>query len=440
MKVLIIARYFSPYNAIASVRLTKLAKYLHRNGHHVTVLTAQNRDKLIDPILLKDEQEIDVIIRAENSRGYHRLFDLVYGAYKKVAKTTAQSMTPAAPAAGSAGESKSFSASIKEFVRQWMYILENLDFARQAKRELSIRQGDFDVMLSSYGPFSSHLLALHYHRKDPGMKWIADFRDPVEFTEEKTLAGRWARSFRQKVYRNTDVVTAVSEGTLSSLQVPVELKTCAITNGFDPEDLKSVQASSVQSGMFHMVYPGMIYKGKQNFGSLFRALSELEQENRIVREKVRVTYAGPDFHILQAFAAEWNMESVLHDLGMINRQESLALQQAAHVLLLTSWNNTGNTGVVTGKFLEYLMARRPILCLISGNEPNSALKEMIRAAKVGFCCEEAGGETEYLQMKEYLYQQYRMAVESAENPFSPEQAVINQYTYMEKAAAFELLF
>lgn len=439
MKILIIARYFSPYNAIASVRLTKLAKYLHRNGHHVTVLTAHNRDNLADPILQNDEPEIDVIVRAENSRAYYRLFDCVYGAYKKVAKTPAEPSIPAMQTGGNAGK-KSFSAALKEFVRQWMYILENIDFARQAKKELSIKQGEYDVMLSSYGPFSSHLLALHYHRKDPGMKWIADFRDPVELTEEKTLAGRWARRFRRNVYQYANVVTAVSEGTLSSLQVPSQLETCVISNGFDPEDLRFVQATSSQDGIFHMVYPGMIYQGKRNFGSLFRALSELEQECRIAREKVRITYAGPDFYILKAYAAAWNMESVLYDRGRINRQASLALQQSAHVLLLASWNNTGNTGVVTGKFLEYLMARRPILCLISGNEPNSALKELIHEANVGFCCEEAGGEAEFLQMKEYLYQQYCIAVGSGEGVFSPNQAIINRYTYAEKAAAFELLF
>ena len=49
-KILIVSPYFAPENSVASIRFTKLAKYLTRRGHSVTVLCADMTENY-----LKDE-------------------------------------------------------------------------------------------------------------------------------------------------------------------------------------------------------------------------------------------------------------------------------------------------------------------------------------------------------------------------------------------------
>ena len=48
-RILIVSYYFAPQNVIGAVRPTKLAKYLARMGHEVTVICGLGRDGKKDP-------------------------------------------------------------------------------------------------------------------------------------------------------------------------------------------------------------------------------------------------------------------------------------------------------------------------------------------------------------------------------------------------------
>ena len=43
MRILIVSYFFSPFNVIGAVRVTKLAEYWASNGHDVLVLSAKNQ-------------------------------------------------------------------------------------------------------------------------------------------------------------------------------------------------------------------------------------------------------------------------------------------------------------------------------------------------------------------------------------------------------------
>ena len=57
-RILIISYYFAPQNVIGAVRPTKLAKYLTRMGHEVTVISGGGLDGKTDPTLERDLQEL----------------------------------------------------------------------------------------------------------------------------------------------------------------------------------------------------------------------------------------------------------------------------------------------------------------------------------------------------------------------------------------------
>ena len=54
MRILIISHFFAPQNAMGAVRPTKLAKYLSRMGHEVTVLCGPGMNDRRDPTLARD--------------------------------------------------------------------------------------------------------------------------------------------------------------------------------------------------------------------------------------------------------------------------------------------------------------------------------------------------------------------------------------------------
>ncbi|MBR5217019.1 MAG: hypothetical protein IKV68_01515 [Oscillospiraceae bacterium] len=440
MKILIIARYFSPYNHIASIRLTKLAKYLQRMGYEVTVLTGMNNTETLDPILMEDEKEISRIVRADNSRLYYAVYNFIYGVYKKNSNAAAASAAPAANTAVPAdADAPSFKNKLKAMVREALHIYENYDFAHQAKKQLRAVRGQYDVILSSFGPHSSHLLGLHYKKRNCAPVWIADFRDAISF-EDYTLSAGWSKRFLARVFTRADHITAVSQGVIDQLELPATLSRTVISNAFDGEDLRFVAQTSQDDRICYLSYPGQLYSGKRDLSPIFRCIQDLSTQGEIDLSRIRINYAGSNYDELQRQAAPYGLTHILIDHGYVNRQASLEMQTASDLLLLASWNNVGNTGIVTGKFLEYLMMRKPIVCVISGNLPNSALKEMIDSANVGFCYEAAGPDDSYDQLKQYILMVYRAAVNGAQLDFFPDENNIAQYTYAQKASTFAELF
>ena len=57
-RILIVSYYFAPQNLIGAVRPTKLAKYLARMGHEVTVICGTGLDGQTDPTLQRDLEEL----------------------------------------------------------------------------------------------------------------------------------------------------------------------------------------------------------------------------------------------------------------------------------------------------------------------------------------------------------------------------------------------
>ena len=104
-------------------------------------------------------------------------------------------------------------------------------------------------------------------------------------------------------------------------------------------------------------------------------------------------------------------------------------QLNSHILLLASWNRTGSTGIITGKFLEYMMIKKPIICTITGNLPNSDLKQMIKHANIGVTWEEANNENDYPILKNYIYNQYVRYKEGIPLLFEPNLEYIEKFNY-----------
>lgn len=115
---------------------------------------------------------------------------------------------------------------------------------------------------------------------------------------------------------------------------------------------------------------------------------------------------------------------------MVDRQRSLALQKASHLLLLASWNETGGiSGVMTGKFLEYMMIGNPIVASIVGDLPHSLIWEHITQGHMGFCYEEASEPESFEQLKAYLLAQYEAWRKTGRVAYAPEKTYLARFGY-----------
>jgi len=434
-RILIISYYFAPQNVIGAVRPTKLAKYLTRMGHEVTVICGGGLDGKTDPTLERDLQELkDVRLCKEWSplRDWY-----IHKAAKK------QASAPAAPAAQAAEEPQEPGGLKKWILRAvdavYVYLdwFADCNFCRMARRELKKLNGTYDVVFSTYASYAVHEVAQKAKKTGLAKKWFADFRDEVGMPfacQEKRK-----QRYMQMIRRDADIISAVSQGFLEMMHFDDTGR--VLSNGFDREDIPQVEASAQEKAM-RFVYCGQFNMGRRDVKDrdltpAFRALSQLVQEGLIRKEDIRLVYAGNEGALMRRYAASCGLEECVEDHGLVSRKESIRLQKSGDVLLLSSVHTASQKGILTGKLFEYMMMDKPIICCMGGDLAGSGVKQVIQETGVGCCWEEANQAQDEKQLLSYT----RMLVENWKNGSSllagRKQDEVEAYAYPGLARTLE---
>ena len=462
MKILVVARYFAPENSIASIRPTKMAKYLSRLGHDVTVLTLDGPFAVVDDVLAQDISSISHVVRVKNSnieeKMRHLLIREVHGNSRSKAKDSTSTAMEALKQKKTTLRARVWEASsenpfakafvvcakpffdcyygTRSFISAWV--------ARQMRdwkdEELFTRYRRFlpedevyDIVFSTWEPTSTHQITMDMVKRGKAKHWIADFRDPMRtfwYTTPKQKQETAVAKFLQEVYHCADGITVVSDGILDSQPMPTDIPVWELTNGFDPEDLHKITPWEQEKGKLHLVYAGQLYGGASDLTPIFQALRSLADEGKLDRKKVCFHFAGSQGALFKGFAQSAGMEDIVCDHGYVGRADSLALQNGCDILVFASWNTEKEKSVFTGKFFEYMMMQKPILCCMSGNVPNSSIKKMLeKDTELGFCFERANAEQDMVELKQFLLAQYESIMQTgAALPILQTEAVL-QYSH-----------
>ena len=279
-RILMISYYFAPQNVIGAVRPTKLAKYLTRMGHEVTVISGGGLDGKTDPTLERDLQELqDVRLCKE----WSPLRD--WYIHKEAQKQTA---VPAAPTAVSAAEETCEPGGLKKLILRavdafYVYLdwFADRNFCRLAKRELKKLNGTYDVVFSTYASFAVHEVAQLAKKNGIAKKWFADFRDEVGMPFD--CQEKRKRRYMQMIRRDADIISAVSQGFLEMMHFDDIGR--VLSNGFDREDIPQVEPAT-NDGCLRVVYCGQMQDSRREVGDrditpMFRVLRRLVDEKML---------------------------------------------------------------------------------------------------------------------------------------------------------------
>jgi hypothetical protein len=427
--ILMICTYFSPDNKIGAIRMNKLSKYLsQQETYAVTVLTPPTHSEaILDRASLRDVSNVQVVrlTRRKWLQCLHRA--------QKISESGA-SHHAGTKAPNQYGDKlrKSRFAKIIQHLLTVRAMLEDSSSIHCAKQALRRDPTPYQAVISTFSTNFGHQVALWYRKTHPGTVWIADFRDPVLYDSYPWYRRNAQKRLFRKTASHADALMAVSQGVLDvhCREIPPQLKTYVLENGFDPDDLPVFPPSQeTEDQILRFVYTGSLYHGARDLTPLFHALNDLSQKGAVDMQKICVAYAGHEGAIIRKQAAQYGLSDIVMDHGYCTRTDALKLQAAADVLLLASWNQQGSTGVITGKFYEYLMMGKPILCIISGDLPNSLLKKMIEKANCGFCVEEAQGASDSDQLKQWIRDAFAAKQNTGSVPLTANQAYVDSFNY-----------
>ena len=358
-KVLIITYYWPPSGGAGVQRWLKFVKYLPQFGVQPIVLTVDPQYASYaqkDPSLLNEVNRDTEIYRTKSFELYR-----FYSWFSKKKEI---------PYGGFANETKpGLFQKISRFVRGNLLLPDpRKGWNKHAYRKALeiIQNHSVDTVITTGPPHSTHLIGLKLQKKT-NVQWIADFRDPwtdIYYYRQfyhTALARKADLRMEREVLEKADRLITVSKALMRLLNLKtrqnIQPKTTVLPNGFDEDDFKG--KTGTRQDKFTITYTGTISE-TYDISGFFEALRKLDKTETA---KMKIRFVGKvPAAIPERIKNEFpELEQEL--TGYVDHQKSVEYLLCSSVLLLIIPKVENNEGILTGKFFEYLAARKPVLAI-----------------------------------------------------------------------------
>jgi len=345
-KVLIISFYFPPFLNMRSIRASKIAKYLEREGWEVHVISADglNIEKGL-PVEIREDR----VKRVPFSKG-SKSFSIP-SQFKK-------------------------SKILRRFFNYQDRFLKWYLRALKEGRKIIKREG-FPLILSFSPPYPSNILASRLSREFD-LPWIAEFGDlwSENFYLKRVFPLSILEKFLEKrVLRRASSIISVSDNLSQRLKKIHGKEIFLFPHFFDDEDYKE-KVPYLPS--FTLTYTGHLYP-YQNFKPFLNALRIMKEESLLKKINIRF-FSYNHYEIKDRFKdfSDLNLE-INPPIPYI---ENLKAQLSSTVLLFFSVKEESKEfeNPMKGKIFSYIGARKPVL--VVGEDEGGRFLEKIGIGKI----------------------------------------------------------
>ena len=349
-KVLLVSYYFPPMGLGGTQRVVSFARYLQEFGWDVYVLTSGGVRYIAEDRTL-DMPDVDVL-RVKDPLGFR---------------------------GGVGGGRMRFS-----WVREVFFPDPRVFWAVRALSSAValVRREKIEVVLTSAPPLSVHLIGYALSRK--GVRWVADFRDPVVgsyFEVGEPLREAFLRWFERKVVGVADASVAVVPGIAKEMEHRTGRQVFFLPNGYDDREFSQLECEASRDG-FVFVWCGSVTP-LRDIRILLRGFKKALQLDRNFREKARVRIIGKCLGVdVRDFVDMHNLSGYVEFVGYLPREVALCEMLRADALLFSLAFVEENRLVYTGRIFEYLKTKKPILGIMPDGELSILLRDFPQAVVI----------------------------------------------------------
>lgn len=358
-KVLIITYYWPPSGGSGVQRWLKFVKYLDKAGWETFVLTPENPSfSMSDPSLLRDVPSNTEVLKLPIWEPYEAFYKISGAIGKK---------KPGATDLIQAGK-KSLFQKISSWVRGNFFIPDPRVFwVKPASTFLNdfIRDNNIDKIITTGPPHSIHLIGLKLKKKNPGLKWIADFRDPWsawDLLDTLSLTGFARKRHNQlekRVLQKADRVVTIGPYHANLFETFGGRKVDVITNGFDTDDFDQVKR--VKTERFTIRHTGIVDELRDPRPFML-ALKKVVEAQPGMKENVIVEFIGNVNSAFKEFiAADPVLSAMTKFTNTVPHKELLNLYGQTDLLLLVLAHTAIAAGNLPGKLFEYVASGIPVV-------------------------------------------------------------------------------
>lgn len=419
---------------MGSVRWTSFAHRLSQK-HRVFVVTHDAEKKKGLDIREKDGI---TIIRIDNECAY----------VKSSNKRKANRDTGNNQSVGTSAVVSRERSNLKSVLKNLLYVgsiaHDSRANAKRIVRYLKSNRIELDSIATTSRPFIDAFLG-YYIAKELKTRWVLDQRD-LQYNDGASdfTVRLYAQIFR-RMDKYVSAYTLVSHGMAETFASDCGFSEAqkrrihVLTNGYDRTHQTNSPTVQV-SGPLSFAYVGDLYTGRRDAGILFAAISKLlERTPEYAVTDFCIHYAGDEGVVLKQQADQFGLAEIVADEGRVKHERAIQIQSEADLMLLLTWNTERDQGILPGKFYEYMMAERPILCITCGSKPNGEAEGMVDRMNLGIAVNQRNGEQDIERLTDYLEQQLQRKKQGLPLLYTPDKEMVGMYDYDMLAQRLEQL-
>jgi hypothetical protein len=355
-KVLIITYYWPPAGGPGVQRWLKFVKYLPDYNIEPFVYIPKNPSyPLIDVGLLGEINPKTTIIKQKIIEPYAWASVFSKGSTNKISS----GIIPAQ-------KKQSFLQKMLLWVRGNLFIPDaRVLWVNPSIKYLAgyIKQHKIDTVITTGPPHSLHLIGLGL-KKQSGVKWVADFRDPWTTIgyHKKLKLSKYAtgkhKKLEREVLNTADVVLVTSPTTKKEFEVITTKPITVITNGYDVEKVAKLPLDQ----KFSLAHIGS-FLSERNPEILWQSLAELVAENIDFRTHFQLKLIGAVSNDVMESINIHGLSTFVNNLGYVSHDDAITAQRMSQVLLLVEIDSDKTKCIIPGKLFEYMVSERPIIAI-----------------------------------------------------------------------------
>jgi hypothetical protein len=434
--VLIVTPFFAPQNHSAVFRAFKLAKYLPQFGWKPFVLTVDTQYEYNeDATMLSDLPPEVEVVRTRYIEPTLRGVRMAFGGRDRTFKRVRLGNTIRPNSNPSGGRAPAATRIYQSLLQNWLHAPDAhwtwANTAIQVGKGL-VRDGKIDLVLTTAPPYSSLLVGQAL--QNAGAKWIADFRDPLAYTQR--LSSDSARIYRQQRH--------IVKNALSNADAVTVAASCFSSIYFDMFDKQEVDPIFIPTGMdsclletaakeIHRTFPYLLFAGEylsDYDASFLEAFAGAMRNPAVEQTRIKLLVVGTlelNRLRLTPLIDRLGLHEHIEFMDQRPQREVYELLSGAHAGILIP-GSRAYWWTTFAKMTDYIGMRKPVLAVVP--DPSEARTALTRSRLGIFLDGSINNRVEVLT--DFLLGKHKMPV--------PDENECERYTARQQVKSFVEVF